>query len=300
MMRMGNPGIESHYNSPSIRASKILMASIIMAGIISSKEMTMESTNFFSFPQKELDFFAAPNSLESNFFNDEIFRRSGVLLIRNLISQECASAYLNLYNESLNDGSAEARKDHLTEVSFSPNSSLAKILFEPPVAALIANFFDGKPALHNIRIIRKDHINPNPVFVHQDTPYCLGFQDRLSLFVSLSKCVMTNGGLFAYPGTHNFGYLGDAGAIGESLTRQMFKFEPNLLPGDCLLMHSSTWHGSGANTEAIPRVLYDIQLQPVTDPSSILSLCHYPLSEWRLRLTNRDIFSSSRVQRASK
>lgn len=45
--------------------------------------------------------------------------------------------------------------------------------------------------------------------------------------------------------------------------------------------------------------MYDIQIQPVLDPSSMISLGEQPLSKWRLRLENKEIFSTSRVQRGT-
>ena len=253
--------------------------------------------NFFNFPRSELDFFSSEENLEGTSFSIDAFNRAGVFVIRKLISAEQAKLYREKYESGLQQGSAKPRLNHLTEVSFEFDSPLAGILFEPQVAAFSKLFFSEKPGLHNIRIVRKDRGNIEAVFTHQDSPYCLGFFDRFSMFVALTSCNAGNGALFVYPGTHHFGYLGDAGAISDALTDQMFRMTPVLEPGDCLVMHSAIWHGSTPNKSLTERVMYDIQIQPVSDPSTLVSLCHAPLPAWRLRMDNKDIFSSSRVQR---
>jgi hypothetical protein len=254
---------------------------------------------FFEFPASELEFFSQAGNLEGELLSQEVLDRAGVFIVRGLVPADRAAAYLKEYEAGLSDGSAKPRQNHLTEVSFELDSPLAKILFEPEFAALAAQIFERGAGLHNIRVVRKDENNREPVFVHQDSPYCLGFFERYSAFLALTPCGAENGGLFVYPGTHHLGYLGDAGAIHGDLTSQLYAFTPLLDPGDCLLMHSAIWHGSSRNESALPRVMYDIQIQPVVDPSSMVSLCDQPLSKWRLRLDNKDIFSSSRVQRGA-
>lgn len=254
---------------------------------------------FFEFPAAEVDFFSQPGRLEGTVLSTDVLARAGVFVIRGLLSPSEASDYLGQLRTSLADGTASPRANHLTEVSFELGSPMAGILRASAFKSALAHFFDGQVGLHNIRVVRKDEQNAESVFVHQDSPYCLGFFDRYSLFIALSDCGPDNGGLFVYPGTHHFGYLGDAGAVREELTRPMFRLAPELRPGDCLVMHSAVWHGSPRNATGAPRVMYDIQIQPVGDPSSLLSLCDRPLSLWRLRLANQDIFSTSRMQRAS-
>ena len=254
---------------------------------------------FLEYPALELEFFAEPGRLEGPVLSSELLARAGVFVLRGLVSPALAADYLGRLQAGLSDGSARPRQNHLTEVSFELESPLAGILREPEFAALLTHFFDGQVGLHNIRIVRKDEHNTEAVFIHQDSPYCLGFFERYSLFVALSDCGPDNGGLTVYPGTHHFGYLGDAGAVREELTRPMYKFAPELSPGDCLIMHSAVWHGSPRSVSRLPRVMFDIQIQAVRDPSSILSLCEQPLSPWRLRLDNQDVFSTSRVQRAA-
>lgn len=207
---------------------------------------------FFEFPAAELDFFSQAGHLEGRQLSLEILGRAGVFVVRGLLPAPRAASYLQAYEVALTEGSAKARQNHLTEVSFELDTPLAKVLFEPEFAALAAQIFECGAGLHSIRVVRKDENNREPVFVHQDSPYCLGFFDRYSAFLALSPCGAQNGGLFVYPGTHYLGYLGDAGAIHGDLTSQLYRFTPELAPGDCLLMHSAIWHGSSAMSAACP------------------------------------------------
>ncbi|MCS5693737.1 phytanoyl-CoA dioxygenase family protein [Cyanobium sp. FGCU-6] len=254
---------------------------------------------FFEFPAEELAFFSQPGQLEGSRLSLEVLDRAGVFVVQGLLPAPRAATYLEAYEAALTKGSAKARQNHLTEVSFELDNPLAKVLFEPEFAALAAQIFEHGAGLHNIRVVRKDENNREPVFVHQDSPYCLGFFERYSAFLALTPCGTQNGGLFVHPGTHHLGYLGDAGEIHTDLTSQLYRFMPELGPGDCLLMHSAIWHGSTRHETSVPRVMYDIQIQPVVDPSSIMSLCERPLSKWRLRLENKEIFSTSRIQRGT-
>lgn len=254
---------------------------------------------FFEFPESEIDFFSAKGRLEGETLNPDLLDRAGVFILRGLFSAGTVQKYLEYLHAGLVDGTVSARKNHLTEVSFGLDSSLAEVLLEKNLIAILPHFFNGRVALHNIRIIRKDQKNCEPVFTHQDSPYCQGFFERFSLFVALSRCGPSNGGIFVYPGTHHFGGLGDAGSIKPWLTDKLYKFSPTLMPGDCMVMHSAVWHGSPRNETKIQRILFDIQIQHLSDPSSLITLCAEPLSPWRLRLANEDVFSTSRVQRAS-
>src|SRR6185369_6134762 len=79
-----------------------------------------------------------------------------------------------------------------------------------------------------------------------------------------------NGGMAFLPGTHHAGYLGDVGEIDIAATAPDWPIlRPTLAPGDILLMHDCTWHGSEPHVSGPDRVLAQLQYQPASDPSSI-------------------------------
>ena len=121
---------------------------------------------------------------------------------------------------------------------------------------------------------------------------------KASFFVPLSYAGKKNGGLTFYPGTHKYGYLGDAGEIdSDAFPEKWPQFTPELEPGDIAIMNSLLWHKSGINEAGIDRIVADIIYQPANDPSSKELL----RGEWQTDFfINREInpksfFKSSRV-----
>lgn len=89
----------------------------------------------------------------------------------------------------------------------------------------------------------------------------------------LSVVSAENGGMAFYPGTHQFGYLGDAGEINPRIVDADWPVvSPTLAPGDVVLMHSLTWHESGTHNNGPDRIMADIIYQPADDPSGIALL----------------------------
>ena len=93
--------------------------------------------------------------------------------------------------------------------------------------------------------------------------------NRASFFVPLSNVTARNGAMTYFLGTHNFGYLGDAGEIlDDILPADWPSVTPELSPGDLVVMDSALWHESGPHTDGEDRVLVDIHVQPASDPTS--------------------------------
>jgi ectoine hydroxylase-related dioxygenase (phytanoyl-CoA dioxygenase family) len=151
--------------------------------------------------------------------------------------------------------------------------------------------------LFNLRIVKKDKNDTLPVFLHQDLGYQAGRFERYSLFIPLTYCGIKNGGLKFYPGTQNFGYLGDAGALNDFLPDNYPRVTPEAFPGDVIIMHSAVWHSSDENTSLADRIYYDIHVQDANDPSTKKVLTGERSSPWQLTLTHDEIFQSSRTQR---
>jgi ectoine hydroxylase-related dioxygenase (phytanoyl-CoA dioxygenase family) len=96
--------------------------------------------------------------------------------------------------------------------------------------------------------------------MHQDNFYwCLDNANGLTVWIALDKCDESNGGLSYYKGSHKLGTLDhkDSFAPGSSQTIRdydlLYKMDKDrvlvhLEPGDCLIHHSNTIHGSAANT----------------------------------------------------
>jgi hypothetical protein len=154
-------------------------------------------------------------------------------------------------------------------------------------------------ALYQQRFVIKDAQSRTPVFLHQDFGYDHGWPEKTAVFVALSTANAENGGLILYPGTHAIGYLGDTGEISEDFIGPDWpRICPSLEPGDLLLMHECTWHGSGPHRLGVDRILVQITYQPADDPTGVALLRGERSTGLQVGQVSRDrIFVRSRASR---
>jgi len=221
----------------------------------------------------------------------------GLFVVQNLLSTKTIQKYLAIYQSEMHSGSLKKNNAHLTEVPVEFGHALCNIIAEPEFLSLASMFYDGQVGCDYVRVVKKDAANSAPVFLHQDSSYQVGCLDRYSLFIALTSCHFDNGGLVLYPGTHHFGYLGDAGEIRDFLPPDYPRLRTSLNPGDVLIMHSSTWHQSPISVTKKDRVYLEVHLQNINDPSTVMEVCGTRSSQWRLTLKGDELFVSSRVQR---
>jgi hypothetical protein len=124
-------------------------------------------------------------------------------------------------------------------------------------------------ALYMQRFVIKDKNSRGSMFVHADFAYDFGWPEKTTVFLPLSESNEQNGGISFYPGTHQFGYLGDAGEINvEALISPDWPLVcPSLQPGDIALCHTCTWHCSPPHRGGPDRILVQSTFQPASDPS---------------------------------
>lgn len=221
----------------------------------------------------------------------------GLFVVKGVLSPKTLNKYFNIYQTDMRSGDLKKNEAHLTEVPVEMGHALRQIIAEPEFLKLASQFFGGQVGSDYIRVVKKDADSGDPVFLHQDSSYQVGWQECYSLFIALTPCHYENGGLVLHPGTHHFGYLGDAGEIRDFLPEDYPRVRTSLEPGDALIMHTSTWHQSPANTTKEDRVYLEVHLRHIDEPSSLMDVCGTRTSPWRLTLNGDDLFVSSRVQR---
>ena len=239
--------------------------------------------------------------IDSHIFSACLFRSAGLFVVRGAIPATAVaqwqSAWREFYLEKLSSGRSVNRFNPVA-VDECPPQVLADIHRNPALLDIVEEAFGPDIALYNQRFVIKDAHSRGPVFLHQDFPYHLGWPTKASAFVPLTPVFPENGGMVFYPGTHQFGYLGDAGEINPSLLGPEWPmFSPSLEPGDVVLMNSLTWHSSGPHTSGPDRVLVDVIYQPADDPSGVALLRGKWKTEIFLNRKTADIFSRSRVSR---
>jgi len=207
-------------------------------------------------------------------FDKKIFQESGVFVIKKAIpikvmmsiQKEWISFYTNLIK---NDKGRTIDKSNSVNFKDELPESL-KYFWKNKHIKKLSKLIIGKDvALYHHRIIMKDRKSNNKVFLHQDYSYHLGFHEKANLFIPLFDCGISDGALTFHLGSHQYGYLGDAGEIDTKKLNKWNKITPELKLGDVIVMNSLTWHESGENNSENDRVLFDIIIQPSYDPSGV-------------------------------
>ncbi len=150
---------------------------------------------------------------------------------------------------------------------------------------LVRPFLNDDPELRASELFLKPAKVGLPSPHHQDNFYwCLDDANGLTVWVALVPCGPENGGIFYYEGSHKMGILAhkDSFAPGSSQTVKdlgeighLKKVVPSLVPGDVLLHHSLTVHGSDANTSDFPRKGWTIQYKAKSSVYNKDMLNHY-------------------------
>lgn len=239
--------------------------------------------------------------VESSHFSKELFYAAGIFLVRNAIPVETLRTWREAWQSFHEIGLASGRKVNRfnpVAVEEKPPAPLSDVYRHPALLDIAEQAFGPDIALYNQRFVIKDKDSRGQVFLHQDFPYHLGWPNKASAFVALSSMTPENGGMVFLPGTHQFGYLGDAGEINPSMLPSDWPtYSPTMEPGDVALMHSLTWHRSEPHLSGPDRVLADIIYQPADDPSGIALL----RGQWRTEIfidrSNAKLFNRSRVTR---
>ncbi len=252
-------------------------------------------------PIKELNGITESESYSASILNRKVLDEYGIFVLKGVVNSKIISKYIASYFSYKKSQFFDRNLTHLTEVNFEYENDLARIVSEEPLKSLARELFPDGAGIYNMRIVKKDAVDVNPVFLHQDIGYQHGGFDRYSFFIPLTRCDVNNGALTFIPGTHHFGYLGDAGAINESILPSDLKVvTPVSEPGDIVVMNSCTWHKSGVNINGSDRVYYDIHVNQANDPASKYFFQEGIVRKYELDYDLDFVFSNSRLQRLKK
>ena len=227
----------------------------------------------------------------------DVLKEVGFFIVRDALPIEVCAKYKAEYDLYKASKEFDRTPFHLTEVKVDLKHPMAEILKEPSFVKLAEQFFGGDVGVFNIRIVKKDSTDVMPVFLHQDIGYQHGSFQRYSLFIPLTPCNQTNGGLTFFPGTHKFGYLGDAGGLNDVAPVELLRPTPEVLPGDVIVMDSAMWHRSGPNETQAERVYYDIHINHADDTATKYTICGSRESAWAISYEQEFLFENSRTQR---
>lgn len=217
------------------------------------------------------------DQLSGPVFNADIFREAGVFIMRDAIPKDVIQQWQATWSEfqaTQLHGSRDVNQANPVALSEQLPPSLATMYRHNVFIETMRQVLGDHIALYNHRFVIKDRFSTGKVFLHQDSCYHVGNLNKCSLFVPLSNANRDNGGLTFHVGSHQLGFLGDAGEINpEKFDMQWPTVTPELQPGDFVVMHSSLWHESGPNTSGIDRILADTIVQAADDPTGKELLC---------------------------
>ncbi len=211
------------------------------------------------------------SKIDSRKFDKNVFEKTGLFIIRKAIPKdlivEWQNEWNNFYKINLQAG-RNVNVNNPVDLKEKLPDKLALIYKNDILLNFAEKVFGKNVALLNHRFVIKDKFSSGEVFIHHDFCYHIGLTNKASFFVPLSYVGKKNGGLTFYLGTHNYGYLGDAGEIDPDQFNEVWpQVTPELEPGDFVIMNSLLWHKSGINEAGIDRIVADIIYQPANDPS---------------------------------
>ena len=222
--------------------------------------------------------------LDSTTFDIDVYNNTGVFILRNYIPIDIIASWQSQWDDYYNEIIQHRVIDSANPVNISKlptTGELATLYLNDYIVDLAKVIHGNDVALYNYRFVIKDKYNTNKVMLHQDSCYHLGNLNKCSFFIPIYHVGPFNGGLEFYPGTHHYGYLGDAGEVDpDSFEQKWQKIAPTVNPGDLIVMNSHTWHGSPINTSGVDRIVIDIITQPANDPTGEVLLA----GEWKTNL----------------
>jgi len=242
-------------------------------------------------------------------FNKKVYLESGVFILRDFIPIKVIKKLQFEWNEYMDVISSNGLlKDNNNSVNFINKlpENFENFWKSKWVKKISNRVFGKNTALYNHRVVRKEPESDFEVFLHQDYCYHVGLPDKCSLFIPLFDCGIKEGGMSFYLGSHQCGYLGDAGEIDASKFDKWEILTPQLKIGDVVIMNSLTWHKSGPNKTKADRVLFDIIIQPSNDPSGTELISGEWLTDfWIQQRKNKnflteDLFINCRAKKIKK
>ena len=226
----------------------------------------------------------------------ENYKENGYCIIRGFISKTAVrklNTKINLFFKK------EINKLKGKDVNFSNNkinsvhdidkfdNYFKKFSKQKFIVNTVEKFLDSKADFRKSEIFNKPAKHGLKSPMHQDNFYwCVKNNNALTIWVALDYCNKKNGGLTYFRGSHKYGVVNhvDSFAPGSSQKidtkifkklKNLKKITPKLNPGDVLVHHCLTFHGSNPNSSNKNRRGFTMQFK---DKSSIYDkkmLSHY-------------------------
>lgn len=157
------------------------------------------------------------------------------------------------------------------------NKLIKKMCNSEKVFELARNLFDEEGIIRTSEFFLKPKSVGLETCCHQDNAYwCLNDSKGFTIWTALSPCDENNGGVWYYKGSHTFGDLEHHASYKQCSSQELSndpiyericgkKYIFQLQPGDILVHHARTIHGSASNKSHNVRIGWTIQVKAESD-----------------------------------
>jgi hypothetical protein len=207
------------------------------------------------------------STFERTAFDKAALRRDGVQVIKNFFEPEMKARFKAL-GERVVAGleSGELTRSQQFAMGVDLNTD-ARPSDSAALTAVAEELFGKDIGQFYMRLVMKDAKFRTAIEAHQDWPYFGGNTNKLNVFIPITHCGADNGMVKYYVGSHTMGPV-ERGDVDIVRYPQFEGIIPELEVGDVLLADFLTWHSSHESESGAPRIMIQIVLQPLSDPST--------------------------------
>ena len=209
------------------------------------------------------------SSLVEPSFDMAAYRRNGVQIIKSFFEPELTERFKALgakIGKDAQSGRVERSVQFAVGVDLDAEARLSESAKLHAVAAEVLGEQIGQAYT---RVLMKDKTFKSEIGAHQDWPYFGGDTRKLNVFIPLTPCGPHNGMIKFHIGSHALGPV-ERGDIDVARYPDLTPVVPNLEVGDVLFADILTWHSSIESLTDDDRILIQLALQPLSDPSSTI------------------------------
>jgi hypothetical protein len=202
-------------------------------------------------------------------FDMVAYRRNGVQIIKGFFEPELTERFKALGAKIVEDARS-GRVTRSAQFAIGVDLDAEARLFESAKLRAVATEVLGEQIGQTYtRVLMKDKAFQSSIGAHQDWPYFGGDTRKLNVFVPLTPCGSHNGMIKFHIGSHVLGPV-ERGDIDVERYPDLTPVVPELEVGDVLFADILTWHSSIKSLTDDDRIMIQLALQPLSDPSSTI------------------------------
>jgi len=233
------------------------------------------------------------------------FQENGYLVVRQVLDQPTVEEIKRDIHRLLQDAPQNFRGREINTTSDGQVNSIhdlsqfmwsRRLLENPLVRRAASTLLNDEAEDFGSELFAKPSGTGVPVPDHQDDYYwCISDSNALTFWFAIARSDQESGAVYYYPGSHRCGLKrhvpsgvpGSSQRIAEwSGIDQSVREIPILEPGDCVIHHALTVHGSGPNTSGNHRLGLTVRFKGATSTIDRNRKDRY-LTELKLQLESR-------------